>query len=37
MLEQHGEDPKGLFLEFDFAATLEQLARAQIQSVNVES
>jgi hypothetical protein len=37
MFEQHGEDAKGLFLEFDFTATLEKLARTQVQSVDVES
>jgi hypothetical protein len=37
MFEQHGEDAKGLSLEFDFTATLEKLARTQVQSVDVES
>src|ERR1700678_3821269 len=36
MLEQNRENPKGLFLQFDFTATLEKLARAQVQSINVK-
>ena len=36
MLQQNRENPKGLFLKFDFTATLEKLARAQVQSINVK-
>ena len=37
MFEQYREDSKGLFLQFNLTATLEKLARAQVQSVYVES
>src|SRR5580704_3750537 len=37
MFEQHREDAKRLFLEFDFPAALEKFARTQVQSVDVES